>query len=83
MLAKLCGVDFNPTAFANNQLAQTRVCGTSAIVIRHDARQTQCYNLLGDQSYAVYIWECLQDAMAEFGGIKLGIAAYTIYSLNQ
>jgi len=75
MLAKLCGVDFNPEKFANHRVAQTRVAATGAIVVRHDRLNNLCYYLLGDQSYAQYMMNCLRDAMQEFGGIEAGIEA--------
>ena len=66
LLATLCGVDFDPGVFANKQVAQTRIASTSVIAIRHDDGYTLRYNLLGDRSYAVYMWKCLQEAMLEF-----------------
>jgi len=65
LLAHLCGVDFNPDTFDNGQLAQTRVAGTGAIVIRNDDGDSLRYHLLGDRSYAVYMWKCLQDILRD------------------
>jgi sarcosine oxidase subunit gamma len=66
MLAKLCGVNFDPGAFSNCRVAQTRVAGTSAIVIRNDIHKTLCFNVLGDNSYFRYMQNCLLDAMGEY-----------------
>lgn len=75
LLAKLCGVDFSPCAFANHQVAQTQVARTSAIVVRSDVQETPCYYLLGDNSYCTYMWACLLDAMQEYEGSMLGTRA--------
>jgi sarcosine oxidase gamma subunit len=75
MLAKLCGIDFSPARFANHRVAQTRVAATGAIVVRNDKPNDCCYYLLGDQSYAQYMMNCLRDAMQEFGGIEAGVEA--------
>lgn len=77
MLAKLCGVDFNPSTFDNHQLAQTQVARTSAVVVRHDFRLNPAYYLLGDSSSITYMWQCLQAAMLEFEGQFIGMQALT------
>jgi sarcosine oxidase subunit gamma len=71
MLAKLCGVDFNQESFANHLVAQTRVAGTSAIVIRHTIEDRLCYYILGDRSYTEFMRESLMDAMFEFDGLEM------------
>jgi sarcosine oxidase subunit gamma len=68
VFAKLCGVNLAPDAFANHNIAQTSVARTSAIIMRHDIDDLLCYYLLGDSSTALYMWECLVDAMIEFDG---------------
>ncbi len=76
MLAKLCGVNFDPPDFDNHRIAQTQVAHTSAIVVRCDFERTLCYYLLGDNSYFAYIKDCVQDAMQEFGGAILAIKSF-------
>jgi sarcosine oxidase gamma subunit len=66
MLAKLCGIDFNPDEFAVHRVAQTQVAGTSAIVVRNDIPERPRYYLLGDSSMKDYMWACLLDAMSEY-----------------
>ena len=68
MLAKLCGVNFDPLVFENHRIAQTQVAHTSAIVVRCDFEGTLCYYLLGDSSYFTYIKDCVRDAMQEYEG---------------
>ncbi len=75
MLAKLCGVDLRPAKFAAGQIAQTSVAKISAIVIRCPAGEVPAYHLLADSASAEYFWTCLSDAMAEFDGKPIGLAA--------
>lgn len=75
MLAKLCSVDFSASAFDNHAVAQTLIATMPCIVIRHDIGEQAVFYLLGDTSMARYLWECLEDAMAEFSGRLLGVSA--------
>ncbi|MGH6720395.1 MAG: sarcosine oxidase, partial [Alphaproteobacteria bacterium] len=56
MMAKLCGVDLRPKAFADGAVAQTSVARMSAIVIRHDLGRTLGYDLILDSASAAYLW---------------------------
>lgn len=75
MLAKLCGVDLRPHKFAEGAVAQTSVARLSAIAIRDDLDGTLAYHLLCDSASAEYLWDCLLDAMAEFGGAAVNLDA--------
>lgn len=75
MFAKLCGVDLRPKNFPVGAVAQTSVARGNAIVIRRDLGGTLAYDILGDSASADYMWRCLLDAMAEFGGRPAGLAA--------
>ena len=75
MLAKLCGVDLRPSRFANGTIAQTSVARLNAIVVRADRGDVLAYDLLTDFASASYMWGCLTDAMGEFGGRPIGVAA--------
>jgi sarcosine oxidase subunit gamma len=75
MLAKLCGVDLRPAKFAAGRIAQTSVAKINAIVIRCPAAEVPAYHLLADSASAEYFWTCLTDAMAEFDGKPIGLAA--------
>ncbi|HLO77247.1 MAG TPA: hypothetical protein VK196_12405 [Magnetospirillum sp.] len=68
MLAKLCGVDLRRHVFADGAVAQTSVARLNAIVIR----QGDDFHLLADSASAEYLWDCVVDAMAEFGGSIAG-----------
>ena len=73
--AKLCGVDLRPHRFADLSIAQTSVAKLTGIVVREDIGTTIGFHLLADSASAVYLWDCLIDAMAEFGGKPVAAAA--------
>jgi sarcosine oxidase subunit gamma len=74
-LAKLCAVDLCPGRFADGAVAQTSIARMDAIVIRADLAAVTAYHLLGDGASAEFLWTCLLDAMAEFGGGPVGLPA--------
>lgn len=75
MFAKICGVDLRPAHFPDGHLAQTSVAKMSAIVARQDLGGTLAYHLVCDSASADYMWTCVTDAMAEFGGGPVGLEA--------
>ncbi|NQV47306.1 MAG: sarcosine oxidase [Rhodospirillaceae bacterium] len=75
MFAKICGVDLRGQSFANLAIAQTSIARTNSIVIRNDLGTTPAFRMLGDSASAEYMWECLLDAMDEFGGAPVGLDA--------
>jgi len=75
MLAKICGVDMRPHKFADGCIAQTSVARINAVVIRNDLGDTLSFYLLADSASADYLWPCLIDAMDEFEGACIGLAA--------
>lgn len=75
MLAKLCGVDLRLSRFPDLSIAQTSVARSNCIVLRADLGPLPTFHLLGDAASAGYMWDCLLDAMAEFDGRPVGLAA--------
>ena len=75
MFAKICGVDLRPDRFAPLRVAQTQAMRLSVVVIRDDGERLAAWHLLLDSASAEYAWDCLLDAMAEFGGKPAGLAA--------
>jgi sarcosine oxidase subunit gamma len=75
MFAKICGVDLRPAHFPIGAIAQTSVAKMSAIIIRADLGSTIAYHVCADIASADYLWTCLEDAMAEYGGRIVGLAA--------
>jgi sarcosine oxidase subunit gamma len=74
-LTKLCGVDLRLARFADLSIAQTSVARSNCVVVRADLGALPAFHLLGDSASAGYLWDCLLDAMAEFGGRPVGLAA--------
>ena len=75
MLAKVCAVDLRLQAFAPDAIAQTNVARLNVIVIRGDIGDVPAFDLLTDSASAVYLWDALLDAMVEFDGAPIGLAA--------
>ncbi len=75
MLAKVCAVDMRPQAFAPDAIAQTNVARLNVIVIRGDLGPVPAFDLITDLASAVYLWGALLDAMAEYDGAPVGLAA--------
>ncbi|MEZ5670332.1 MAG: sarcosine oxidase [Alphaproteobacteria bacterium] len=75
MFAKICGVDLRPAKFADHAIAQTQVARLSGIVVRADLGDTLAYHFLTDSASAAYVWDVLTDAIAEFDGGPVGLAA--------
>ena len=67
VMAKLCGVDFSDAAFPLGSVAQTQAARVSVIVAAHQNENDQpVFSIFVDQSLARYLWEAIEDAMAEF-----------------
>ncbi len=79
LFAKLCAIDLRPHKFLNLAVAQTSIARLNGIVIRADSigpgGDCLAYHLLTDSAAAGYMWMCLLDAMAEWGGAPVGLAA--------
>jgi sarcosine oxidase subunit gamma len=75
MLVKLCAIDLRTEQFPDCAIAQTIIADISVIVIRHDLGLTPCFYLLADIASTEYLWEVLLDAMQEFVGSGVGLAA--------
>ncbi len=74
-LSKVCGVDLRTHKFADQTIAQTSLARVNAIILRNDLAKTPCFFLLSDVSSAQYLWHAILDAMVEFHGRSVGIAA--------
>lgn len=75
IMAKLCGVDLSIAAFPVGSIAQTSAARVNVIVVHHQFNDQSCFSLLCDSAAAEYLWDCLLDAMQEFGGKEVGILA--------
>ncbi len=75
LLAKLCAVDLRPPAFPQGRVAQTSIARLNGVIVRDDRGEVPFFHLLADCAAAEYLWDCLRDAMAEFDGRPVGLAA--------
>jgi sarcosine oxidase subunit gamma len=73
-LAKLCGIDLRPRQFPAGAIAQTSVARLNTIVCRPPSdAQGRTFHLFADSAAALWFWDVLADAAAEFGGGPLGV----------
>jgi sarcosine oxidase subunit gamma len=75
LFAKICGVDLRPHKFADLAIAQTSVVRLTGIIIRDDLAGAPAFHLLADSASGEYVWDCVLDAMAEFGGCAADLTA--------
>jgi len=75
MFTKICGIDLRLHKFSPGAIAQTSVAKLTAIVIRADLGRVPSFHLLTDSASAGFMWSSLLDAMAEFSGRPVGLAA--------
>ncbi len=75
LFAKICAVDLRPDAAPVHCVVQTNVARLNAIIIRSPNTEVPVFDLLSDIASAVYLWHALLDAMDEFGGKPIGLAA--------
>jgi sarcosine oxidase subunit gamma len=66
VMAKLCGVDLRPMAFAPGTIVQTSVARVNAVIIFHQLWGIPVFSILSDTASAEYLWDVLQDAALEF-----------------
>ena len=72
IMAKVCGVDLREDAFPLGAIAQTSAARINVVVVHHQVNGLPCFSVLCDSAAAEYLWECLLDAMGEFGGEVIG-----------
>lgn len=75
VMAKLCGVDLRPQAFAPGAVAQTSAARINVIVINLGSVATPVFQILFDRASLDYFKGALIDAMSEFDGTVVGIEA--------
>jgi sarcosine oxidase subunit gamma len=75
VMAKLCGVDLRPAAFAPGAVAQTSAARINVIVINLGSKGQPAFQILFDRASLAYFKGAVLDAMAEFDGQVLGIEA--------
>ena len=67
VMLKLCGVDLSEAVFPVGSVAQTQAARVSVIVAAHQNENDQpVFSIFVDQSLARYLWQAIEEAMAEF-----------------
>ena len=67
VMAKLCGVDLSEAAFPLGSVAQTQAARVSVSIAAHQNENDQpVFSIFVDQSLARYLWQAIEEAMAEF-----------------
>ena len=67
VMSKLCGVDLSEAVFPLGSVAQTQAARVSVIIAAHQSENDQpVFSMFVDQSLARFLWEAIEDAMAEF-----------------
>ena len=67
VMAKLCGVDLSEAAFPQGSVAQTQAARVSVVIAAyHNQGGQSVFSIFADHSLARYLWEAIEDAMAEF-----------------
>jgi sarcosine oxidase subunit gamma len=61
VLARLASVDFRPASFDDLAIAQTFVARVAAVVVRDG----DAFDILADSASALYLWDCILDALGE------------------
>lgn len=67
VLAKMSPIDFRPRAFPVGSIAQTTCAWVTVQILHVGVLPHPAVLLLVDTSYALHLWDCLADAMREFG----------------
>lgn len=75
VMAKLCGVDLRPQAFAPGAVAQTSAARINVIVINLGSVASPVFQILFDRASLGYFKNALMDAMKEFDGAVLDLEA--------
>jgi sarcosine oxidase subunit gamma len=75
VMAKLCGVDLRPQAFAPGSVAQTSAARINVIVINLGSEELPAFQILCDRASLEYFKGAVLDAMGEFDGKLLELDA--------
>ncbi len=76
ILATMCAVDLGYGIFSRGSLAQTSLARLGALVLRDPTSSSKLrrsgvplFHLLADSASALYLWDCLLDAMSHDGAV--------------
>ncbi|HEY5929632.1 MAG TPA: hypothetical protein VIU02_04910, partial [Burkholderiales bacterium] len=72
LLVQTCNVNFAEVDAAKDSAVMTQMIGVGVLVIRTALRQTPCYRIWCDPTFAQYFWETLSEITVELGGGVIG-----------
>ena len=75
LLSKVCGLDFQPSAFPNGWAKQSSLAKTAQLIICRDIGELPAFSIIGVRSFAAYVWETIMEAGYELGITPIGQAA--------
>ena len=75
LLSKVCGLDFQSSAFPNETAKQSSLAKTTQLIIRCDIGELSAFSIIGSQSLGPYVWDTMMEAGREFGIVPIGTAA--------
>ena len=76
LLRKLCGLDFDNSAFSDKTLKASSVAKTRQMIVRWDKGCHPCYLLIGPRSLADYVWETAAVAARDLNPATIGWEFY-------
>ncbi len=66
MMAKVCALDLQPSAFPDGAAAFGSVAKTTQLILRKDVAGLLCFALIGPRSLGDYLWKVLLEAGEEW-----------------
>ena len=75
VMARVCGLDFDDSAFPNDTAKQSSLAKTRQLIIRRDFGPLRAYTTIGARSLAAYVWGVLLEAGQSFGMAPVGVGA--------
>lgn len=83
MMAKICGLNLQPSAFPDGAAAFASVAKTSQLILRRDVAGLLCFILVGPRSLGDYLWRVLVEAGAEWQLRTAGTQALEILEAHR
>jgi sarcosine oxidase subunit alpha len=83
VMAKVCGLDLQPSAFPDGTAAFASIAKTSQLILRRDVAGLLCFVLVGPRSLGDYLWRVLEEAGAEWQLVTAGTQALGILEAHR
>lgn len=75
VMRQVCGIDFDSADYAARPVFLTRVAVTSAVVAPLVGEGGRSFRVWCSYPYGAYLWEELEEIVAEYGGGVVGLSA--------